>query len=202
MPGPASPVIVLNYMLQQRISSNEIKPTYALNDKLSNYLINISYRRSFWGIDHNFRAFYNYNKRLDKIRSDAGLNFYNYMFGLNEGLSKAFSINADYGQTVIKNSRNSEISHVTTYSFFAEWQTQNRKFYTSAGVSNNQVMPTLLSVDSYRLATIVRMGYRFYKSMGLDLEMGYSPYKEKLKDLNDYSEKYVYLRYLYDFNFR
>lgn len=201
-PHPRWPIVVLNYMMQDRKSSNEVKQAYALNDQLHNYLINVSYRKSFWGIDHNFRAFVNLNKRKDKIHPLGGLNYFNYMVGLNEGITSAFSIIADYGQTIIKNNQSDRLSGINTYSLFAEWQIHPQKVNTSLGISNNQVMSAIFSPQSYRLSAIFRVGYQFYRSMALDLEMGYSPYKEKLKEINDYVEQYVYLRYLYNFDFR
>ena len=126
---------------------------------------------------------------------------YNYMLGYNTSFSN-FSISLDGGQTIIKDYQDNKIANMFTYSSFIDWKIIPKKLFTSFGIANNRNMAGILSSSSSRMSYVYKLGYRFAKGMGLDLEGGYTPYKDYYNSINNYDEKYVYLRYTYDFSIR
>jgi hypothetical protein len=201
-PNDKWPTVLVNYMSQNRNSEQEVKAAYALKDRLQNLLLNINYRKSFWSMDHNFRFSISYNNRKDLLQSSSETQFYNYMIGVSETISKLVTVNAEYGKTLVRNTTRENITNINTYSLFTDWQVKRDKLTASAGLTNNRVALTAFSPETYRLSVIGRLAYKFYKSMSIDVEGGYSPYKEKVIDVNNFDEKYVYVRYLYDFDFK
>jgi len=198
--SPKIPTVFFNYLQQQRDGVSSIKSTIpSVNDFVYYYLTSVSYRFKMLHHEHGLRANLTMNERKDYINTQSRSLMYNYMLGYNTTLGK-FSISLDGGQTIIKDYQDSKIANIFTYSANAEWKIIPKILFTGIGIANNRNMAGLLSVSSARMSYIYKIGYRFAKGMGLDLEGGYTPYKDYSNSINNYDEKYVYLRYTYDFN--
>jgi hypothetical protein len=196
-PGKNLPSFYLSYLGQTRKGTAKQETVLNTDDNSTNYMINIDYAKNFWKIDHHFRVMFSMNKRKDMIRSQNNITTYNGSIGLNENFGSRYNLNVEFGKTLLKNKDEDKLSDINTYSLAFDWQIKPEKLFTTLTVSNNQVFATIYSEESYRLATGLRLSYRFWRGMGVDVEGGYQPYRSK-SNLNSYDESYFYVRYLCD----
>ena len=198
--SPKLPTVFFNYLQQQRNGVSNLESSVpGVNDFVYFYLTNLSYRFKMFHLEQGLRANFTINERKDQINPQTRSLMYNYMIGYNATLNK-ITVSIDGGQTTIEDYQNNKIANMFTYSAILEWKIIPKKLFTSAGISNNRTMSTILSPASLRMGYIYKIGYRVKNGMGLDLEGGYTPYKDYGNSINNYEEKYVYLRYTYNFN--
>jgi len=198
--SPKLPNLFFNYLQQQRDGLSNLESSVpSVNDFVNFYLANLSYRFKMFHLEHGVRASFTINERKDIINPQTRSLMYNYMTGYNATLKKV-TVSVDGGQTIIEDYQNNKIANIFTYSVILEWKIIPNRFFTSAGIANNRTMMSMLSPASLRMGYIYKAGYRLKNGMGLDLEGGYTPYKDYGNSLNNYDEKYIYVRYTYNFN--
>jgi hypothetical protein len=202
--SPKIPSIVFSYMRQQRNSlSFNPKIIANVNDRVDYYMANLTYHLPFKGIvQPNIRGTFVVNNREDLINPQYKSNMYNYLAGAGISIINRINLTMDGGRTVITDYQKRELANLFTYSIFGEWQIKPKVIFTSMGISNNKALASLYTPESTRMSYIFRVGARFLKGMGIDVEGGYTPYKEAVSNLNNYDETYVYVRYKYNFSFR
>jgi hypothetical protein len=194
----AWPTLYLNYMYQDRSGRSHNPAILGVDDILNNYMVNLGYGRNFWNIDHHLSLMLNASERRDRLRPDNQFNSYNAMVSLNESFGKKYGIQASYGKMIITGNADMRISNVTTYNLGFDWQIKPQKYFTSISLSNTNTLPTALATQSYRLSTILRFGYKFYRGMELNAEGGYQPFRDQNVSANNYNEAYFYIRYISD----
>ncbi len=199
--NPKLPTIYFSYMQQQRNGESNLKSAIpSVNDFIYYYNTSINYKFHFLNHDHNIRTNFSINERKDQLNPQTRNIMSNYLLGYNADF-KRFAINTDGGQTVIKDFEDNKIANIFTYSGNFEYKIIPKTLTTSFGVSNNRNLRTYLSTSSSRMAYIYRIIYRCANGMEFNLEGGYTPYKDYNESVNNYDEKYVYLRYTYNFDF-
>lgn len=197
--GSKVPTLFISYLQQGRDSRNLVKNTPALKDRIQNLSASLNTNLGAKQFNNSLRATFNYNERNDLLRAETKIVLYNYMAGWGLSWGKQYSLNADAGKLIIQDNDRDKISDVFSYSVVAQWKTVNQKVYASGSVANNRILATLFSTPSTRLAVSVRTGFKFLKGMALDLEGGIQPYRESYSVINDFTEKYIYVRYTYNF---
>ena len=195
------PNLVVNYMVQNRNAKNAVISLATVDDRMEIFLTNLNYSKKFWGINHNFRLIYNQTKREDYIRPESATRFYNAMFGLTENFTDFFYLSLDAGKTMVYNYSNQFVSDINTYNGSLNWQ--NKKgIRTSISMANSINWATVYTNQTQRFSVIARFGFKFFRTMGIDMEYGYQPFKDETNSINNYQEQYGYIRYTYDFDFR
>jgi len=196
---PKYPTVAFNYILQFRNSSQGVVQSANVNDQLQTILVNCSYNTNLWNINHGFRLMLYSTSRTDDIRPQNRTDFYNAIIGIQEGVTKNFSINLEGGKTFIFNSNNERLSDINSYSGGASWQFKKYTTLLSLSVSNNFTHATIMSDESQRFSIILRSGFKLWTNLGLDLEYGYQPFKNETKPQYNYSDQFVYIRTTYNF---
>jgi hypothetical protein len=196
------PTLFISYMHQSRNSVSELTAFDNHNNRYSNFSASLNYSITSGTFKHSFRGLFNTNVTNDILHPDNKISFSNYSLGVSENFFKNYTVSVDAGKTLLKNAATDKLTDIFTYSLFGQVNIKGDKAYTSIGVSNNKNYATMFSNESSRMSLIFRAFYKFYKGMGFYLEAGSQPYREPVKVDNNYEEKYIYLRYTYDFDFK
>ncbi len=200
--NPKAPSIFFNYLQQQRNGESNLKTAISsVNDFIYYYLTSVNYKFKLFNHDHAVRGNLTVNERKDEINIQSRSLMINYMLGYNTSFNK-FSISIDGGQTTIKDYQDNKIANIFSYAALIDWKIIPKKLFTGFSISNNRNMAGILSASSSRMSYIYKLGYRFGKGMGIDAEGGYTPYQDYNMAINNYDEKYIYIRYTYDFNLK
>ncbi len=198
--SPKVPTIFFNYLQQQRNGESNLKTSISsVNDFVYYYLTSINYPFKFLQHEHGLRANFTVNERKDEINIQSRSLMYNYMIGYNTSINK-FTVSIDGGQTIIQDYQDNKIANIFSYAAIIDWKIIPKKLFTGFSISNNRNLASTLSPSSSRMSYIYKIGYRFAQGMGLDAEGGYTPYTDYNTAINNFDEKYVYIRYTYDFN--
>lgn len=188
------PSLYLNYTHQLRQGKSEVSNVFTINDQVSNYMVNISLDRTFWNVGHHFFAMAAVNTRSNMVNVN-GYTAFTGSVGVNESINDKVHASAEFGKMLMSDGDGTEISNIMIYSASIDWQIKPAKYVTAIAVSNNRVLPTALSNQSYRLSVLARFNYWFWKGMDLLLEGGYQPFRDQTSNSNNYNEAYIYLRY-------
>lgn len=196
------PSLMVSYITQGRKSEKAVISIADVKDRLNILSVNTNYNLKKGIITHNFRLMFNNTGRTDDIRPQSQTTFTNIMLGYGETIGERWSFSVDGGQTYVRDYSDKLISDIGTYTGTVNWQIVKQKLSSSLSISNNMTAATIYSNQSQRLSIITRLGYKFYKGMGLDAEYGYQPFTDNGNPANNYSDQYVYLRYTYDFDIK
>lgn len=196
-PGPQWPSFYLSYLRQSR-RSREIVQAPGIRDRIQNLLVTLSMNAQGRHVNNTFRATFNYNTRNDLLRPETGIVLYNYMAGWVLNMGPRYSLSADAGKLIIENHAKDKITDLFSYSLTGQWQSADQRVYASGGISNNRMLATLFTGGSKRMSVIARSGFKFLRDMAVDIEAGIQPYRETAHGINNFTERYIYLRYTYN----
>lgn len=196
------PSLFLSFMQQSRISNNSLQKIDSVASRkstFSNLTASLNYNLSVGKVVHSFRTSYNANISNDDSRPDNKVLFNSMSFGVSECINKRYNLSADIGKTTLTNASGDKFSNLLTYSAFAQFIIDENKANAAFGISNNVNTATLFANQSTRMSFVLRGSYRFYKGMSVYLEAATQPYRESMNTLNNFDEKYVYIKWMYEF---
>lgn len=198
-PHPKLPSLTANYLTQTRNSESLLEAIPSIQDQLIAQSLFLFYRIKFWGIHHNFRIYYGENIRKDIYRPETNNTYSNYLFSLSEGFGTRVNLTLDYSLSNMNDFTGLPINSIESYGALLTLELIKKKFFVNISYNQNKNQIESLGYLLVRQGNTVRLQYYFTQAFSIEAEGGYVPFKDQGDYKNNYDEKYIYLRLIYQF---
>ncbi len=202
-PSPKLPQVFANYTTQYRISPPTLSLLTAANDLFTNYGGGLNYNFAAFKCNHGFSLQYNKSVRDNRISPEFNNQIDLYSAGINEQLLPInLMLDFSYARTIFKGSNNLAQPMYETINTALRYKLKKLKTDISTGAYINHYFATAFSNESLRNTFTAAVSCQRIKGFVMDVEAGYSPFRDKRFAFNNYDYSFVTGRLTYSFNYK